>query len=254
MDTDHHALVPQPRLIPVGAEDAVPPGQAEAEVAVGLVVLHRVMHAVHVRRHQQPAQHPVHPPGQAEIAVIEHGGGIENDLEQDHPGQRRPQQQDGGELDQHRQDDLDGMEARPGGHIVIQIGMMNAMEAPQQGHRVNHDMLQVDHQVHGHHGDQDRPAQWQLVIVQQPPALTLGETRHAHGGGRKQQAQHEAVEKHQPQVVGPAPPTRQTQAPSGGFQLPQRHQQKHAKEETEPQRHFVRDQPVIHATTPFYIP
>jgi len=46
----------------VGAEQAIPPRQVEAEVAVRLVVNDRMVHAMHVRRHDDPAQHAVEHP------------------------------------------------------------------------------------------------------------------------------------------------------------------------------------------------
>jgi hypothetical protein len=72
------------RLVAIGAEQTVPPGQVEAEIGVGLVVFDRVVHAMHVRRHQNPAQHSVDRQRQADVAVVEHGRGVEQHLE-NHP-------------------------------------------------------------------------------------------------------------------------------------------------------------------------
>src|SRR3954466_2394141 len=47
---DRHALVPRLRLRAVRAEQAIPPGKIEPEIAVGLMPQHRVVHAMHVGR------------------------------------------------------------------------------------------------------------------------------------------------------------------------------------------------------------
>jgi hypothetical protein len=43
VDADRHRLVAGARLRAVGAEQAVPPGQIEPEVAIGLAPLNRVV-------------------------------------------------------------------------------------------------------------------------------------------------------------------------------------------------------------------
>ena len=57
------------RLRPIGAEQVIPPGQVEAEIAVGLAYDDRMMHPVHIRRHNDPAQHSVEPGRHAHVAV-----------------------------------------------------------------------------------------------------------------------------------------------------------------------------------------
>src|SRR5690554_4314110 len=46
-NADGHPLVAAAGLIAVGSEQAVPPGEIEAEVGIGLVVLDGVVHAMH---------------------------------------------------------------------------------------------------------------------------------------------------------------------------------------------------------------
>src|SRR6056297_1795198 len=76
-DADGHAVVAVSRLVPIGAEQPVPPGQVEAEIAVGLVPVDRVMNAVHVRRDHEPTKHPVDAPRDREVTVIEHRRGVD---------------------------------------------------------------------------------------------------------------------------------------------------------------------------------
>ncbi len=59
LDADLHVFVTGARLSPVGAEQAVPPWQVESEVAVGLIILHGMMHAVHIRGNYNQPQQPV---------------------------------------------------------------------------------------------------------------------------------------------------------------------------------------------------
>ena len=49
VDADGHAFMPRSGLRSIGAEQAIPPGQIEAEIAVGFLPVYRVVHAVHVR-------------------------------------------------------------------------------------------------------------------------------------------------------------------------------------------------------------
>jgi hypothetical protein len=61
-----------------------------------------VVHAVHVRRDDKPAQHSVRPGGQSDVAVVEHRRSVEQHLEDHHRQHRRPEHGDVGELDQFR--------------------------------------------------------------------------------------------------------------------------------------------------------
>ena len=81
MYADGHAFVTRARLVAVGAEQTIPPGQVEAEIAVGFIVLDRMVNPVHVRRNQEPAQDPVNTLRNLHIAVIEHGCRVKHDFE-----------------------------------------------------------------------------------------------------------------------------------------------------------------------------
>ena len=56
---DRHIRVPFFGLVFVGSEQPVPPGQVEAEIAVGLADDDRVMDPVHVRRNNNEPEHTV---------------------------------------------------------------------------------------------------------------------------------------------------------------------------------------------------
>ena len=225
--------MPGARRLAVGPEEPVPPGEVEAEVGVGLVGLHRVVDPVHVRGDEDPAQPPVQPIGQADVAVVEHGHAVQDDLEEDHRHHRRPQDQDGGELDQHGQHDLEGVEARPGGQVVVQVRVVDPMQPPQGRHRMDHDVLEPDGQVHGDHRQRHRHPEGDGKVVEQPPPLGRGGRRQPHGRDREEQAQQDGVEHHQPQVAAPAQGLGDGQGPPRGAQLPQGHEGEDAEEGAE---------------------
>jgi hypothetical protein len=55
----------------------------------------------------------------------------------------------------HREDDLDRMEACAGGDVVVGVGVVHLVQAPEQGHRMHHDVLQVDGEIHGRDRDHE---------------------------------------------------------------------------------------------------
>ena len=64
---DRHALVPVARLALIGAEQTVPPGEVEAEIAVRFLPPDRVVHPVHVGRNHEPPQNGVEPVRDAHV-------------------------------------------------------------------------------------------------------------------------------------------------------------------------------------------
>ena len=71
--TDSHAFMAFGRLSQVGAEQAVPPGQVEAIVAVGLADDHGMMHPVHVGGDNGVSQYAIKPERDLNISMVEHG-------------------------------------------------------------------------------------------------------------------------------------------------------------------------------------
>ncbi len=76
-------------LRPVGPEQPVPQRQIEAVVAVGLVAVDRMVHPVHVRGDDQPADERIDPRRQVDIRMVEHGERVQADLEDDDRRRRR---------------------------------------------------------------------------------------------------------------------------------------------------------------------
>ena len=113
-----------------------------------------MVHAVHVRRDDEPAQHAVERLRQAHIAVVEHRGGVEQHLEDQHRHGGRAERGDDAELDAHRQQDLDRVEARAGRHVEVEIGVVHAVQPPERRHGVEQHVLQVDGEIEqDHRGD-----------------------------------------------------------------------------------------------------
>ena len=84
---DLHAGLPQGRLGAIGAERAIPPGPVESVVAVGFLHIRRMVNPMHVRRDDDPPEHPIKGGRYPNIAVVEEGRTVEDDLE-DHDRQR----------------------------------------------------------------------------------------------------------------------------------------------------------------------
>src|ERR1043166_1052516 len=151
---DGHSLVPGFRRRPVGAEQPVPPRQIKAEVAVGLARRDRMMHAVHVGRHHDQAQHAVEPGRHRHVAVVEQRGGVEHHLEHKDRDRRNAKSDHHRDLDQHGKQDFDRMKPHAGGHVDVEVGVMHAMQAPQQRHHMERDVLRVDREIEGEESQQ----------------------------------------------------------------------------------------------------
>ena len=229
----------------IGAEDPVPPGQVEAKIGIDQRGMDRMVDPVHVRRHHKQPQYPVDPRRDIDIAVVEHGRGVEQHLEDHHRHQGWPQHQDGGELDQHGEDDFEGMKPGAGGDIVVEVGVMHPVQAPKQRDGMDHHMLEVDDEIQRNHGDDHRRQEGHFVVMEQPPAPPLGQGGDTNRRHRKQQAQHQAVEKHQGQITAPTPRLGDSQRTARGQNLPNRHEGKDAEEETQPNGQLVPENPLV---------
>ena len=89
--TKRHSEMPFVRAGLIGAEEAIPPGQVEPEVAIGLWGYHRMVNAVHVGGNHNPAEKALDQLRHAHVAVVEHGRGIEEDFKDQNCTRRCPQ-------------------------------------------------------------------------------------------------------------------------------------------------------------------
>jgi hypothetical protein len=72
LDADRHRFVSGSGLRSVGTEEAVPPRQVESEIAIGFTHQDRMVNAMHVGRHNEPAQNVVDFVRDANVRVIEY--------------------------------------------------------------------------------------------------------------------------------------------------------------------------------------
>ena len=89
-EADCHVLVSDEWLSSVGSEQPVPPRKVEAEIAVGFIRTHRVVHAVHVRRYDDSAHEAIDSACDAHVAVVEHCGGVQQHFKHDNGEGRGP--------------------------------------------------------------------------------------------------------------------------------------------------------------------
>jgi len=52
------------------------------------------------------------------------------------------------------------VEAGPGGHVEVQVGVVDAVQAPQGRDRMDHDVLQIDDQIEGDDPDNQCQPAW----------------------------------------------------------------------------------------------
>src|SRR5438093_5424240 len=139
--------MPSRGLGPVRPTEMVPPGERETKVAVRLGAPVRVMNTVHVRGDDEEPQDTIEAERETEIGVIEQRPCIQKRLEQEYGYWWRPEGNDGRELDQQGEKDLDRMEPRSRRDVHIDVGMVHAVHTPQDGHSVTQHTLQIDGEV-----------------------------------------------------------------------------------------------------------
>jgi len=141
--SDHHCIMPGGGLRPVRAEQAVPPGEIEAEIAVGLPDDHRMVDAVHVGGDDKKSEHCVEPGSDADVAVIEHARAVKDYLKEKHRGNGGAEEEHHTDLDAHGKDYLDRMETKAGGDIHLGVSMVHFVEPPEDGNKVERGVLCV---------------------------------------------------------------------------------------------------------------
>src|SRR6516225_11357378 len=118
------------------------------------------MNAVHVRGYNQPAQRGIEAFGNADVAMVEHGGGVEQQFEHQNSRRGRSKCYNHCELDDHGQQDLDWVETQTGAHIDVEISMVHSVQAPERWHGMKEHMLKVDCEIQeydrGHDTDPGR--------------------------------------------------------------------------------------------------
>src|SRR5262245_18906404 len=226
LDADGHCFMTCRWLIAIGPEQAVPPRQVEAEVAVGLAGNDGVVHAMHIRRYDDPAQYPIEPDRDAHVAMVEHRGGIEQHLEGEHGDGRDSQRGHYPELDAHGQEYLDWMEARSRRHVDVQVRMMHAVEPPEGRDGMEQHVLEVDGKIQGRDGQRDAGPCRQIECMEQSPPSALGDQSKPDGGRLEDEADQNRIQDDYGDVAGPATTTPELLNTSRREHFPNRHRRK----------------------------
>ena len=109
------------------------------------------MDPVHVRRYHYQSQPSVNICRQGNIGVVEHGCCVEQDFKNQNGQYRWAKGSHCRNLDKNRQDDFHRMKTKPGGHVYVQVCVVDHVQPPEHGHGMKHQVLQVNDQVQGQH-------------------------------------------------------------------------------------------------------
>jgi hypothetical protein len=139
-----------------------------------------------------------------------------------------------GELDHHRQQDLDRMETQPGRDVEFKVGVVHAMQAPQRRHRMKEDMLEINRKVEDDDGSNHADPGRRREYVQQAEAARLYKKRKPHGRCGKQNTDQQRVHRDDAKTVGPAPAAPDRLFPARADPFPDRHNDKHAAKCSQP--------------------
>ncbi|GAN34767.1 hypothetical protein BROSI_A3310 [Candidatus Brocadia sinica JPN1] len=96
------------------------------------------------------------------------------------------------------------MKPHAGGDIEVQVCMMHAVYPPKDWNSMEHHVLQVDGEVHDDHGYYDDNSLRYLEVIENAPSVLLSKYRHAYRCRGKDDAQQEAVQEHDSQIINPA--------------------------------------------------
>ena len=161
-DADGHAFVADLRLGPVGAQQAIPPRQVEAEIAVGFSRQDRVVNAMHVGRDDEPSQHAIDPAGMRTLLWLNIEVALSSTSKMSTASAGAPRTATTANLIRIDSSDFDRVEAQPGGDVDFEIGMMHPMQPPERRHRMEQHVLEIDGEVEDndrqHHADPARQA------------------------------------------------------------------------------------------------
>jgi hypothetical protein len=242
-----HPVMTESGLITVSPKQAVPPWHIEAEISVGLTPIDRVMHAMHVGRHDKQAQHPIELRRQTDVAVVEHGKGVQHHFEDQHGDRCSAEYENGSKLDQHRDDNFARMKTQSGGDIEFKIRVMHPVHPPKERNDMEHHVLAIDRQIEQQHRRRDCDPGRDRNKVEQAPAPGLGKKRHPHPRKREQQPHNERVQYHETKIVRPTEPASDGLWPTRCQRLPQCHQHQHAKKAAQPYDRLCNDHSTRHA-------
>src|SRR5207245_4203591 len=201
-----------------------------------------VMNAMHVGRDHEPAQESLQPRKDKDIAMVEHGSGIEKNFKKEDAKRRRADRGNSGKFYYQGQEDFDGMEARAGGNVDIQIGVVHAMESPKDRLVMKRPVLKVNDQIEHEDGSGDgNPARYRRNVEQTPAMIPYPECK-ADCARWNEEPDHDAVNECNADIGRPAGTPLEGAGPSRKRALANRKNRKHSKITGDPDERFVFEQ------------
>lgn len=116
-----------------GAEESVPERKTAGVVRVGLGLVPGMVHVVHARGHDEPAQGTIEWGGNAEVAVVEEDDGKGDRFVEKKMRNCQTEEREDEQTGKEGEDDLEGVKANAGTGIEFGIGVVDGMEAPEEG-------------------------------------------------------------------------------------------------------------------------
>lgn len=215
LEADSHIQMAFFGLRAIGAANPIPPGKVEAEVTVGFADKDRMVDAVHVRGNHNQAQQTIQRSRKFDVAVVEHGTGIQHHLKGEHSLCRCTQKNDRRHFYQHRDDDFQRMKAIAAGDVQIKVGMVHPVQAPQKRGMVEQAVLKIDDEIENDDAEQNLQPEGDVEIVENPPPTLFSNVRQGNGKDGKQQPDCCGVDKNQGYIGKPASSFAVLQRPAG---------------------------------------
>jgi len=151
----------------------VPPGKDHRIIGIGLPADGGVVHPMHAGGDEHPVQPPLPGHGQAQVAVVKQGGAVEPHFIDQVSQRRHADQAHLEEAEDRGVEHLAPVKAERRGHIHVRVGVVDVVEAPQEGPGVIEAVPVVEGEVHeedaGGHLDPER----QMNQVEEPEGVLL---------------------------------------------------------------------------------
>ena len=97
--------------------------------------------------------------------MVKHGRPVQHDLKNEYRQRRGSENNHGGELYAHGNDDLDWMKSESGGQVNVQSGVVDQIQSPQHGNGMKHDMLDINDKIKDRDPKQEFHPARQLIVV-----------------------------------------------------------------------------------------
>ena len=134
-------------LFSVRPEDPIPNGQAKSEIAVRFRFSNRMMNTVHVGRDKESSQSPIKFGRQADIAMGEDRGCVQDNLKNQDSQNGRPERQNNEGFPEQADGDFDRVKANRRCGVQITVRVVDAVQSPEPRGVMKGHMLRPDGEV-----------------------------------------------------------------------------------------------------------